>query len=311
MITMNTVPIQKKPLGKGLSALLNQNTALNSVREHEAANSRAKIEISINLIEPNPFQPRKEFSDEELNELKESIAVYGVIQPIIVRKYNNRFQIIAGERRWQAAKRLSLETIPAIIKDVSDKETFEIALIENIQRQNLNALEEAQAYDKMISEYAYTHETLAKKIGKSRSHVSNILRLLLLPQSVKTLIATQKLSAGHARALVNSVNAEELAGRVIRENWSVRQTENEIKKTGNLKPSIGKVNKGQNKISEEHLSNRDEALGELENMLRKALGLSVQIDDDSNGRGQVVIRFTSLKELDFIVTRLSPGDLNF
>lgn len=305
----------KKQLGKGLSALLNKNTTLNPIADFETSKDGA-IEIMVNDIEPNPYQPRKEFLEEELGELIDSIVTYGVIQPIIVRKHNNKFQIIAGERRWQASKKLGLATIPAVIKVVSDKDTFEIALIENIQRQNLNAIEEAEAYEKMIVEYAYSHEALAKKIGKSRSHISNLIRLLALPVGVKSLIANQKISAGHARALIGLPNSEEMANRIVAEGWSVRRTEHEIKKLQN--PHMPNYQLHDTSATptkdlvadNEDMQTKDSDLIEIEEMLSNSIKLPVKIFDTPNG-GKVVIEFTCLEDLDFIIQKLSADTLNF
>ncbi len=293
----------KKPLGKGLSALLNQNTILSRVRGLE---NSSFIEVPLNQIEPNPYQPRREFLGPELQELKESIATYGIIQPIILRRKGGKYQIIAGERRWQASRLLNLTVIPAVIKDVNDQETFEIALIENIQRQNLNILEEAQAYEKMISEYKYTHDLLSKRMGKSRSHITNSIRLLSLPEAIKKLIATQQISAGHARSLINADNPEDLAKKIVNEHWSVRRTENEIKRLQSLKRGKEKnANPSNfNRLPATMPPSENGDLGEIEQMLRHSLSMPVRINDSPKG-GQVIIEYTSLEELDVVIRKLS------
>ena len=221
---------EKNVLGKGLSALLTSTASnLNEANENNIEQLQA---VKVDLINPNPFQPRYDFNEQELEELKQSIIEFGILQPILVRKIDNQYQIIAGERRWQAAKRVGLKEIPVIIKDIDDTQLFEIAVIENIQRQNLTPIEEALAFEKFIKELNYTQEKLAQRIGKSRSYIANAIRLLQLPEDVKQLIKEKKLSAGHARTIINSKNPSELARKIINENLSVRQAEELVKNEG-------------------------------------------------------------------------------
>ena len=218
---------RKRPagLGRGLSSLLGEAQQEAAVRPGPGAGSGAVQLIPVAGIEPHPGQPRRIFQEEALAELALSIQARGVIQPIIVRPHGHRFQIVAGERRWRAAQRARLHEIPAIVRELSDDEALEIALIENIQRQDLNAIEEAQAYQRLVDEYGHTQEELGKLVHKSRSHVANLLRLLDLPAKVQVLVGTGQLSMGHARALITARDPEGLADEVIRRGLSVRETE--------------------------------------------------------------------------------------
>ncbi len=283
---------EKKVLGRGISALITQNLG------YEPESSSVK-NISLLDIRPNPHQPRKDFNEKELRELSESIKDHGILQPIIVRQQGDFYQIIAGERRYQAAKLNDLKQIPAVIRDISDKEAFEIALVENIQRENLTAIEEAKAYEKMIKEFNHTHESLATVIHKSRSYISNTLRLLNLPEEVQNLLLDRKISAGHARSLVNANDAAKLANNIVNDNWSVRKTENEVKRRNRPHHRHQRlIRDGAYKYFE-----KDTALLEIEKMLSDELNTKVYINDTPEG-GQVVIEFGALEELDGIIARL-------
>ncbi len=210
-----------KALGKGLSSLIPNKLDLNISNFQ----SDYFVEIPIDKIAENNNQPRKNFNEEDILELAESIKLYGVLQPILVKNLeNDRYQIIAGERRWRASKLANLKFVPAIIKNTIDRQNVEISLIENIQREDLNPLEEANIYKTLIDEQGYTQEILAEKIGKSRSYVANLVRLLKLPDKFKKLIFEDKLSAGHARLLLNNENPDELVKIIQKNNLSVRQT---------------------------------------------------------------------------------------
>jgi ParB family chromosome partitioning protein len=286
---------EKKVLGRGISALISQNLGYEPELE---SGSSIKI-LNLGDIQPNPHQPRKDFQEKELKELCESIKEHGILQPIIVRQQGDFYQIIAGERRYQAAKLNDLKQIPAVIKDISDKEAFEIALVENIQRENLTAIEEAQAYERMIKEFNHTHDSLAKVIGKSRSFISNTLRLLSLPEEVKNLVVDGKISAGHARTLVTATDATKLAEKIVNDNWSVRKTEDEIKRRNRPNHRHQRlIRDGAYKYFE-----KDSALLEIEQMLSAELNTKVSINDTPEG-GQVVIEFGALEELDGIIARL-------
>lgn len=290
---------ERNVLGKGLSALLS--STVSNLNEANENNLDALQMIKLDLIQPNPYQPRYEFDEQELEELKQSIIEYGVLQPILVRKIDDHYQIIAGERRWQASRRAGLKEMPVILKDIDDTQLFEIAVIENIQRQNLTPIEEALAFEKFIKELNYTQEALAKRIGKSRSYIANAIRLLQLPEDVKQLIKDKKISAGHARAIISSKNPSELARKVVNENLSVRQTEELVK---NESLPIGKAKKFSGDYS------KDEEIINIQNLLSESLGLKVLINQTIRG-GEVVIKFTTLEELDGIIQRIGGSDLNF
>lgn len=202
--------------------------------------------VDVNLLFPSPFQPRKDFDEEALNALVESVKEKGVLQPLLVRKKNGRFEIIAGERRWRASKLAGLQTVPVIVKDMDDKEVLEVALVENLLRENLSAIEEAEGFQRLIDEFSHTQEALAQIVGKSRSHVANTLRLLNLPDSVKDLVREGTLSAGHARALVGLDNAETLAKQIVAKDLNVRQVEELVAKQKN--PEVKEPKKPKTRI---------------------------------------------------------------
>ena len=245
----------KKGLGRGLSSLIGETKV-----------ETPKNQLSISDLIPNKYQPRKIFDDDNLNDLTNSIKERGILQPIIVRKSSDdssKYEIIAGERRWLSAQKAGLHEVPVVIADVDDLKSLEFAIIENVQRNDLNVIEEAQGYQRLIEEFSYDQEKVAQFIGKSRSHIANCLRLLNLPQAVLKLIQTQKLSAGHAKILVGLDNAEFVANKIIEKNLSVRQSENFVKifktKKHSLKPS------------------KDINLQVLENSIREKIGLNVLI----------------------------------
>lgn len=199
-------------LGRGLAGLIGDNY------------DNKEDRLPISLLHPSKFQPRKYFDEESLKELAGSIEKNGIIQPVVVRKdpNNEGYEIVAGERRWRASKVINLDSVPVIIKDLNDKECLEVSIIENIQRQDINPIEEGEAYRKLIDEFSYTHEELASTLGKSRSHITNMIRMLSLPNGVKTMINEKKLSMGHARALINVENVESIAERIVSQGLSVR-----------------------------------------------------------------------------------------
>jgi ParB family transcriptional regulator, chromosome partitioning protein len=287
---------RKRPsgLGRGLSSLLGEVAQETPVG---GAGGRGDVrQIPIASIEPHPGQPRRIFHEEALAELAESIEARGVIQPIVVRPHGHRFQIVAGERRWRAAQKARLHEIPAIVREFSDEETLEIALIENIQRQDLNAIEEAQAYRRLVQDYGHTQEELGKIVHKSRSHVANLLRLLDLPAKVQVMVGTGELTMGHARALVTATDPEALAAEIVRRGLSVREAE-QLAKRG--KPTRQRplpiAYKG---------ANADVAA--LERQLGDMLGLKVSIKHAPKG-GTVTLSYATLDQLDMICQRLS-GD---
>jgi ParB family chromosome partitioning protein len=250
--------------------------------------------MPVSSIEPHLGQPRRHFDEAALTELAESIRERGLIQPIVVRPHGHRYQIVAGERRWRAAQKAQLHEVPVIVRDFSDSETLEVALLENIQRQDLNAVEEAEAYKRLMDEYGHTQEALAKIVNKSRSHVANLLRLLDLPESVRGLVATGELTMGHARALVTALDPEALAQDVVSRGLSVRDTEKLAK--------FGKPGRERQPRLEYKGSNAD--LAALERQLGDMLGLKVRITHRPDG-GAVTLDYSTLDQLDMICQRLS------
>jgi ParB family chromosome partitioning protein len=285
----------KRPsgLGRGLSSLLGEVSRETPVAGGVTGEVRR---IPIASIEPNPAQPRRIFAEDALAELAESISARGVIQPIIVRPHGHRFQIVAGERRWRAAQKARLHEIPAIVREFSDEETLEVALVENIQRRDLNAIEEAQAYKRLIDDYGHTQDALGKIVHKSRSHVANILRLLDLPAKVQVMVGVGQLSMGHARALVSAPDPEGLADEVLRRGLSVRETEKLARE--------GKPTRQRPLPIEYKGAHAD--IAALERQLGDMLGLKVAIKHSPKG-GQVTLGYTTLDQLDMICQRLS-GD---
>jgi ParB family transcriptional regulator, chromosome partitioning protein len=289
---------RKRPsgLGRGLSSLLGEVAQETPVGPGgDGARNGGTVQlIPVAGIEPHPGQPRRIFQEEALAELAASIRARGVIQPIVVRPHGHRFQIVAGERRWRAAQRAQLHEIPAIVREFSDEETLEVALIENIQRQDLNAIEEAQAYRRLVDDYAHTQEELGRLVHKSRSHIANLLRLLDLPAKVQIMVGTGQLSMGHARALVSARDPEALAEEVIRRGLSVRETER-LARAGKAK----KTKAGPIEYKGAHAD-----IAALERQLGDLLGLKVAIRHSPKG-GQVVLGYSSLDQLDMICQRLS------
>ncbi|HST36924.1 MAG TPA: ParB/RepB/Spo0J family partition protein [Allosphingosinicella sp.] len=292
-------PGKKRPsgLGRGLSSLLGEVAVETPVHGTGLEGGGGGVQmIPVAGIEPHPGQPRRIFQEEALVELAASIQARGVIQPIVVRPHGHRFQIVAGERRWRAAQRARLHEIPAIVRNFSDEETLEVALIENIQRQDLNAIEEAQAYKRLVDDYSHTQEELGRLVHKSRSHVANILRLLDLPPGVQVMVGTGELSMGHARALVSANDPEALAQEVVRRGLSVRETEKLAR--------AGKARKTREPPLEFKSASAD--INALERQLGDLLGLKVAIRHTPKG-GSVSLAYSTLDQLDMICQRLS-GD---
>ncbi|MEO9599179.1 ParB/RepB/Spo0J family partition protein [Parasphingorhabdus sp.] len=253
--------------------------------------------IAISDIRPNPDQPRQTFNTDALDELADSMRQRGVIQPIVVRPHGKNFQIVAGERRWRAAQRARLHQIPAVVRDLSDEETLEIAIVENVQRKDLNVIEEAEAYAKLSTDFGHSQARLAEVVGKSRSHIANLMRLLELPASVKALVVDEKLSMGHARALINAPNAEELAPQIVKQGMSVRDVERQVRKALSGKsPLLGK--------KQASMSETDADIKALETHLGDLLGLKVKIESEGQG-GAMTIQYANLDQLDLICQRLT------
>ena len=269
----------KKGLGRGLSSLIGE----------------TKVEININKVSisdlvSNKFQPRKIFDEDSLIELTNSIKERGIIQPIIVRKASQdsaKYEIIAGERRWLAAQKAGLHEVPVVITDVDDLKSLEFAIVENVQRNDLNVIEEARGYQRLIDEFSYDQKKVAQFIGKSRSHIANFLRLLGLPETVLKLIETQKLTPGHAKILVGLDNAEFVANKIVEKKLSVRQAESFVK--------IFKTKKQSLKIS------KDPNLQALESSIREKIGLNVLIKNKKNNTGSLMLEYKDLDQLNKII----------
>ena len=270
----------KKGLGRGLSSLIG---------ETKVETKTNKLPLS--EIVPNRYQPRKNFDEENLEDLTNSIKERGVIQPIIVRKSNkdnSKHEIIAGERRWLAARKAGLHDIPVVITDADDLKSLEFAIVENVQRHDLNPLEEAQGYKRLIDEFSYDQEKVSKFIGKSRSYITNTLRLLNLPDEVLKLVQEKKISAGHAKILVGLENALFVATKIIEKNLSVRQTENFVKIFKKKKNSLGKSSKDSNILS-------------LESDVRDKIGMNVHINNRKNNSGSVSFDYKDLDQLNRLI----------
>ena len=284
----------KKGLGKGLDSMIPEKKTKAEMKE---AQDKSLAEIKISEIDPNMGQPRKKFDEDELLELAESIKIHGVIQPIILTKRGKRYEIIAGERRWRASKLAGLVKIPAIIREYTDKEIMEVSLIENIQRQDLNPIEEALAFKNLIDEYKMKQDDLAERVSKSRSAITNALRLLKLDDKVKAMLAEGLISTGHARALlaVEDKNKQQaLATKIFDEKLSVRETEKLVKQIiENKEP------KKEEKSSEKLIYKK------LEDSLKSIIGSKVSIKGRKNGKGKIEIDYYSIEELDRITELLS------
>ena len=287
----------KRGLGRGLSALLGEVQREQPVAP-DAHRPAGVTMLSIASISPNPDQPRRHFDDEALDELAASLATRGLIQPIVVRPRGHGYQIVAGERRWRAAQRARLHEVPVIVRELDDVKTLELAIIENIQRQDLNAIEEAEAYQRLTKQFGHTQEALGKLVNKSRSHVANLLRLLELPESVRVMVASGTLDMGHARALITAPDPEALAREVVDSGLSVRETE-KLARGG--RPPAKRGGSGDAPIEYKSM---DADIGALERHLGDILGLKVQIEHQGKG-GRVTIGYSTLDQLDLVCQRLS------
>jgi ParB family chromosome partitioning protein len=278
-------------LGRGLSALIDESAR--SPAEAPAESRGGVREIEVGRIRPNPNQPRMHFSEESIDELADSIAERGVLQPILLRPHGDGYEIIAGERRWRAAQRARLHAIPAIVRDIDDASAAEIALIENIQREDLNAIEEAEGYKQLIEHHGHSPDDIGRLVHKSRSHVANLLRLLDLPAFVRDALARGDLTMGHARAVATAPDPESLAKEIIAKGLSVRQTESRARK---IKKPPGEL----------QLTERrgDPDLEALERQLGDMLGVRVKVAHNG-AAGTVTLHYNSLDQLDMICQRLS------
>jgi ParB family chromosome partitioning protein len=289
--------MSRKVLGKGLSALIRDKAAPLTPSEGKGGQVRA---IPVHTILPNPHQPRKDFDSAGMEDLVRSVKDRGVIQPILVRESRGGFELIAGERRWRAAQQIGIDNIPAIVREVSDQDSLELALIENLQRENLNSIEAAQAYERLATEFHLTQKEISVKVGKKRSSVANILRLLTLPGEVQGYVRQDKLSAGHAKALLSLTSRPQqvaAAREIVRKDLSVRDAER----------LVGRITTGRKK-SRATKGARDVHLAAVEEELKKSLGTKVRLRD-RKGKGKIEIEYYSQKERERLITLLRGSTL--
>ncbi|MGI3169773.1 ParB/RepB/Spo0J family partition protein [Pseudooceanicola sp. C21-150M6] len=287
-------------LGRGLSALMADvdDSGRNDGFEAGGAPRRADTLVPIEQIFPNPDQPRRSFTQDQLEELARSIKEKGIIQPLIVRERNEGYEIVAGERRWRAAQIAQLHEIPVLVREFDDTEVLEVAIIENIQRADLNAIEEAAGYRQLMDRFGHTQEKLAEALGKSRSHIANLLRLLNLPEDVQDMLKDGRLSAGHARTLVTAENASDLAARIVRDGLSVRETEKLLKKP-DAEPKAKSPSPN---------SDKDADTKALEGDLSASLRMKVSVNHIAGTEGgTLTIRYETLEDLDDLCRLLSAG----
>lgn len=285
-------PKPRSGLGRGLNALMGDLAREEPVGAGKDGASPGVRSLPVGSLTPHPGQPRRHFEENALEELAQSIAQRGVLQPIVVRPHGTGYQIVAGERRWRAAQRARLHEVPVIVRDFDDTETLEVALVENIQRQDLNAIEESEAYHRLIEDFGHTQEALGKLVNKSRSHIANLLRLLDLPKSVQEFVVAGTLSMGHARALIGAPDVETLADQVVARGLSVRDTERLARAA---KPRVRSAGDG---------SGRDADLAALEHQLGDLLGLAVRVTHGPKG-GTLTLSYSTLDQLDMVCQRLS------
>ena len=283
--------LQKRRLGRGLAALIGDDTSEESVVQ----DVRSLRHVPVELLHPNPNNPRKHFSEEDLESLAKSLRDKGLLQPLVVRpRGDGSFEIVAGERRWRASQRAGIHDVPVLIRELDDRETLEIALIENVQRSDLNALEEARAYRQLLEQYGYTQQQLADGIGKSRSHIANTMRLLSLPEKILQQIETGQLTAGHARSLIATDAPEDLAEKIIALNMTVRQAEDLARDNAIAVPKTLKPEK-------------DADTRALEKELTLALGLAVLLKHKGKTGGSLQISYRTLDQLDEVIRRLQSS----
>ena len=301
-----------KKLGRGLSALIADDySSDHGINVTDSSGKNGLRELSLNSVQSGKFQPRSNFDEQYIKELADSITKSGIMQPIIVRPIEAsggaKYEIIAGERRWRAAKLAGEITIPAIIRDVDDQQALELALIENVQRQDLNALEEGKGYQRLMDEFSYTQEELSKTLGKSRSHIANLLRVINLPDEIKGMLERGELSMGHAKALMAAKDPLGIAKQVVSRGLNVRQTEN-ISRGTPLKdlPKIKATAKGKSKQDNQPTGERNSDIIALEQTLTESLGMKVMIAD-TGSKGTVTLHYESLEELDTVLQRLGSG----
>jgi ParB family transcriptional regulator, chromosome partitioning protein len=287
-------------LGRGLAALLDEAARPAAARDDGSSRAEQGVrDIEVARIQPSPAQPRTHFDQDAIEELAASIRERGVLQPVLVRPKGQNYELVAGERRWRAAQRAGLHNIPAIVRDIDDSAAAEIALIENIQREDLNAIEEAEGYKKLIERHGHTQDGVAKLVHKSRSHVANLLRLLELPDSVKDLLLRGDISMGHGRAVLTAPDPEQLAREIVEKGYSVRQAEALAKQR---KPGIAEAISRAPARRDKQAADAD--IAALERQLGDILGLKVKVATDGS-RGTVTLHYSSLDQLDMLCQRLS------
>lgn len=280
--------ISKKGLGRGLSSLMGES----ATEELQSQSTSGDLKIAISKLRPSSIQPRRLFDKNSINELAESIKSKGLVQPILVRPSKSEegeYEIIAGERRWRAAQIAQLHELPAVVKNLDDAEALEMAIIENVQRADLSPIEEAAGYKKLMEQYNHTQEALAPIVGKSRSHIANIIRLLNLPASIQDMISQGIITSGHARAIMNSAFPEELAKKIVSENLSVRQAESLVKEK-KTKPTKTKL--------------KPADTVDLEQRLTELLGLDVVISDNGKRGGSIKVKYKTLDQLELVTNKL-------
>lgn len=288
------MPLPKSRLGRGLASLIGEPTP---AQPRLPAEGEQRL-VSIDLVRGGRLNPRKDFRDEELAELAESIRAKGLVQPIIVRPdpAGSGYEIVAGERRWRAAQKAGLHSVPVIVRDLNDREVLELAIIENVQRADLNAIEEAGGYRELVERFDYSQEQLSEIIGKSRSHVANTLRLLKLPEAVQAMVQDGRLTAGHARALIGRADAEDLARQIIDQSMNVREVEALVQSGVAAEPIADRGKKAREK---------DPDTKAFEKELADSLGLKVEIKRGSGESGNLVIKYGNFDQLDYIRMRLT------
>ncbi|MQX37480.1 ParB/RepB/Spo0J family partition protein [Roseospira navarrensis] len=306
---------KRQTLGRGLSALFGEDMPAETPETSDSGAAdpgtasggagRGVRLIPVDRLAPSPYQPRRTFDEAGLDELAESLRVRGVLQPLLARPDPNSpgaFEIVAGERRWRAAQRAGLHEVPVLLRDLDDRETLEVALVENLQRADLNPIEEAEGYRRLVDEFDHSQEDLAEVVGKSRSHVANAMRLLQLPVGVRDMVSEGALSAGHARALLTLENPTIFAEEVVRKGLNVRQTEALARQAAN-RPAQARPRRSR----EGAAVDKDADTLALERDLGAQLGMTVSIDQKSSGGGTVTVTWQSLAQLDEILARLSSG----
>jgi len=294
MSAAETTPRRRASLGRGLDALFGEADEADSAAAGAAESPRAPRSLPIEFLSPGPFQPRRKFDEAELDRLVESIKAQGVLQPILVRPVEgkpDRYHIIAGERRWRAAQKAKLHEVPVVVRPMSDRDALQIAIIENVQRQDLTALEEAEGYQRLIADFALTQEDVSQAVGKSRSHIANTLRLLDLPDTVLAMLQDGLLSAGHARALLGCPDPEAAAQKVVAKGLNVRQTEQLARDARDQPPAPPRPV-------------RDTNLVALEEDIQRRLGFKVAIDTTSKTSGTVRIQYADLDQFSDLMRRL-------